>query len=32
MRARADAAAFETNMILEQVARDKLLSFAGPMT
>ncbi|KAM0713380.1 hypothetical protein Q7P37_010342 [Cladosporium fusiforme] len=32
MRTRADAAAFETNMILEQLARDKLLSFAGPMT
>lgn len=31
-RARSDAAAFETNMILEQLARDKLLSFAGPMT
>lgn len=32
MRARSDDAAFETNMILEQLASDNLLSLAGPMT
>lgn len=32
MQAKSDEAAFETNVILEQLARDQMLSFAGPMT
>jgi hypothetical protein len=32
MRAKVDAAALQTNTILDALAREKLLNFAGPMT
>jgi len=32
MQTKSEAAAFQTNVILEKIAREKLLSFAGPMT
>jgi hypothetical protein len=32
IRAKVDAAALQTNTILDALAREKLLNFAGPMT
>jgi hypothetical protein len=32
MQTKSEAAAFQTNVILEKIARERLLSFAGPMT
>jgi hypothetical protein len=32
MQTKSEAAAFQTNVVLEKIAREKLLSFAGPMT
>lgn len=32
MQTKSEAAAFQTNVILEKIAREKLLSFAGPWT
>lgn len=32
MQTKSEAAAFQTNVLLEKIAREKLLSFAGSMT
>ena len=32
MQTKSEAAAFQTNVLLEKIAREKLLSFAGNMT
>jgi len=32
MQTKSEAAAFQTNVILEKIVREKLLSFAGPWT
>lgn len=32
MQTRSEAAAFQTNVILEKIARERLLPLAGPMT
>lgn len=32
MQTKSEAAAFQTNVTLEKIARERLISFAGPMT